>query len=469
MNSLLLLSFGVACYCLLWATTLGAFKPLSMERSGMYILATGMGAGLVYGAHRFFPDVEFVLLSLGKMLAESAYLALVLFLRTVRLRLSRRSEVWGSCAVLVLTMLHLTLNMTLQGAWHFWIMAVQLLTLFCWVTLEAYWLWRVQPSGMTKMLLVLTVLHTIAELMARTTMAYALFQGPGDNGVAWTDILNAWMYITFSFGYVVLTATASVLMDAYRSDKFRLEQVVQQVEGRLQEKESALLSLLATNAERDNDPSAASLAHELNQPLTAIQLNAEYLTSGKRMSQQEVAHILQAILRENQRAATIVQSVRNLFAAKASQQQSMLHLSSWLGDWVKTRAPGLMDKHGVSLQLHVHAGAVVQINTAQLEIVLQNLLNNAVEALAGRPQGSIEITLKAENNSAVIDMTDNGPGVPLAQHELVFEMNYSTKPQGMGFGLWLSRHIIQTHGGQLVAMDAVSGAHMRLCLPLAHR
>lgn len=460
----LTLTLGVLFYAVLWATTLGAFRPLNMERSGVYLLVTGLSAGLVYGAHQLFMRDELVMLSLGKMLAEATYLALVLFLRWVRLRLSRRSEVVGSWAVLVLALVHLTLNLTLQGAWHFWVMAVQLLTLFAWVALESYWLWRVQPSGMTKMLLVLVTLHLLAEFLARSSMAYALYAGLQGQ---WMAILKAWMYVTFSFGYVVLTATAGVLMEAFRSDKFRLETVVQQVEGRLQEKESALLSLLTTNAERTNDPSVASLAHELRQPLTAIQLNAEYLTSGKRVSPQEEAQILQAILRENQRAAAIVQSVRGLFASKTEQQHSVLHLSSWLSDWVQARAPALLDKHGVVLKLHVHAGAAVEINPAQFEIVMQNLLNNAVEVLTGRAQGRIDITLQTLGNMAVIDVQDNGPGVPAGQLEKVFEMNYSTKPQGMGIGLWLSRHIAQTHGGQLVALDSAAGAHMRLSLPWA--
>lgn len=460
----LTLTLGVLFYAVLWATTLGAFRPLNMERSGVYLLVTGLSAGLVYGAHQLFMRDELVMLSLGKMLAEATYLALVLFLRWVRLRLSRRSEVVGSWAVLVLALVHLTLNLTLQGAWHFWVMAVQLLTLFAWVALESYWLWRVQPSGMTKMLLVLVTLHLLAEFLARSSMAYALYAGLQGQ---WMAILKAWMYVTFSFGYVVLTATAGVLMEAFRSDKFRLETVVQQVEGRLQEKESALLSLLTTNAERTNDPSVASLAHELRQPLTAIQLNAEYLTSGKRVSPQEEAQILQAILRENQRAAAIVQSVRGLFASKTEQQHSVLHLSSWLSDWVQARAPALLDKHGVVLKLHVHAGAAVEINPAQFEIVMQNLLNNAVEVLTGRAQGRIDITLQTLGNMAVIDVQDNGPGVPAGQLEKVFEMNYSTKPQGMGIRLWLSRHIAQTHGGQLVALDSAAGAHMRLSLPWA--
>jgi len=464
----LTLTVGVLFYAVLWASTLGAFRPLSMERSGIYILVTGLGAGLVFGADRFAYD-GMALNALAKTLAESAYLALILFLRSVRLPLSRGQEVRGSVLVLLASMLHLTLNVTLTGFTLFAVMAVQIVLLFAWVLRESVLLWRAQPNGMTKMLVVLVALHLTFETVARGSMGYQIFIDPTGSGANWKETLDAWLWVTFSIGYVVLTATASVLMDAFRTDKFRLEQVVQQVEARLQEKETALLSLLATNAERSNDPSVASLAHELKQPLMAIQLNAEYLTSGKRVSQQEVEQILQAILRENQRAATIVQSVRSLFASKAAQQQSVLHLSSWLADWVNLRALALMEKDDVKLQLHVHAEAVVQINAAQLEIVLQNLLGNAVEALVGRAQGRIDITLKTENNMAVIDVIDNGPGLPKGQHERVFEMNYSTKPQGMGFGLWLSRHITQTHGGQLVAVDSETGAHMRLGLPLAHR
>jgi len=464
----LTLTLGVLFYAVLWASTLGAFRPLSMERSGIYILVTGLGAGLVFGADRFAYD-GMALNALAKTLAESAYLALILFLRSVRLPLSRGQEVRGSVLVLLASMLHLTLNVTLTGFTLFAVMAVQIVLLFAWVLRESVLLWRAQPNGMTKMLVVLVALHLTFETVARGSMGYQIFIDPTGSGANWKETLDAWLWVTFSIGYVVLTATASVLMDAFRTDKFRLEQVVQQVEARLQEKETALLSLLATNAERSNDPSVASLAHELKQPLMAIQLNAEYLTSGKRVSQQEVEQILQAILRENQRAATIVQSVRSLFASKAAQQQSVLHLSSWLADWVNLRALALMEKYDVKLQLHVHAEAVVQINAAQLEIVLQNLLGNAVEALVGRAQGRIDITLKTENNMAVIDVIDNGPGLPKGQHERVFEMNYSTKPQGMGFGLWLSRHITQTHGGQLVAVDSETGAHMRLGLPLAHR
>ncbi len=301
----LTLTLGVLFYAVLWASTLGAFRPLSMERSGVYILVTGLGAGLVFGADRFAYD-GMALNALAKTLAESAYLALILFLRSVRLPLSRGQEVWGSVLVLLASMLHLTLNVTLTGFTLFAVMAVQIVLLFAWVLRESVLLWRAQPNGMTKMLVVLVALHLTFETVARGSMGYQIFIDPTGSGANWKETLDAWLWVTFSIGYVVLTATASVLMDAFRTDKFRLEQVVQQVEGRLRDKESALLSLLVSNAEREKDPAVASLAHELRQPLHSIQLNAEYLTSGKTLSRTEEAEILQAILRENRRAAELV-------------------------------------------------------------------------------------------------------------------------------------------------------------------
>lgn len=465
MTDLLTLMVGVLCYAVLWAFTLGAFRPLSMERSGIYILVTGLGAGLVFGADRFAYD-GMALHVLARMLAESAYLALVLFLRSVRLNLSRRQEVLGSVLVLLASLLHLGLNVTLTGLASFGVMAVQIVLLYAWVLREAVLLRRAQPNGMTKMLVILVSLHLTFETVARGAIGYHLLSDPLGVGAQWQDQLNAWLWVTFSIGYVVLTAVASVLMDAFRTDKFKLEQVVQKVEGRLRDKESALLSLLVSNAEREKDPGVASLAHELRQPLYSIQLNAEYLTSGKSVSRAEEAEILQAILRENRRAAELVQSLRNIFVNKVPELSASLDLSAWLTDWAQAHAPDLRKEHGIALQWHVQADVHVQAQAAQLAVVLQNLLTNAVQALAQQVDGQIDVCLVSHDRWAQIDVIDNGPGLAPGTADQVFDMGFTTKEQGMGFGLWLSQRIAQMHGGELVCMPAAQGAHLRFILPL---
>jgi len=467
MTDLLILSLGVLSYGVLWATTLGAFRPLHLERSGVYILATGLGAGLVLGVGRFVQDGH-IYQALALMLAESAYLALVLFLRSVRLELSRRSEVIGSVLVLIMSMLHLTLNLTLQGFWHYAIMAVQILVLFSVLTREAVLVYRKQANGITRMLVILLVLHLTMEAISRGVMGYQLFAypTPTDSGPIWRQTLLSWAYITFSMGYVVLTATASVLMDAFRSDKFRLEQVVQQIEGRLREKETALMALLLGKAERDKDPGMASLAHELRQPLHSIQLNAEYLTSGKTVSRAEETEILQAILRENQRAANLVQGLRNIFVNRIPPELASMPLSTWLNEWVQAKAPVLHQEKGIILQLSAQSDLKVKAHVAQIEVIVQNLVLNSELAVSRQGRGQIMISLTGLGGQAQLDVIDNGPGIDRQLAEKIFDMGYTTRPEGMGMGLWLSRKIAEMHGGQLSNIPSTVGTHMRLTLPL---
>jgi signal transduction histidine kinase len=102
----------------------------------------------------------------------------------------------------------------------------------------------------------------------------------------------------------------------------------------------------------------------------------------------------------------------------------------------------------------------------QLEMVLQNLVNNAVEAMADSGGGSIEVILMVDGHQAQVDVIDDGPGLPPTLHEKVFEMSYSTKTQGMGLGLWLSRRICLMHRGHLACIAHPAGTCMRMTLPV---
>ena len=286
-------------------------------------------------------------------------------------------------------------------------------------------------------------------------------------GADWAATLENWLWITFSVGFVVLTTTAAVLMDAFRSDKFRLEQVVQKIEGRLRERESAMMALLLGHADRHKDPGMASLAHELGQPLQSIQLNAEYLSKGKSVNREEEVEILQDILRENRRAAELVQGLRSIFINGSSRPQEGLNLSAWLFDWVQKRTPEMLKQHNILLRLQSQSGLQVNIHPSQIEVLLQNLVLNAQQALSGHSRGVIDISLVAENQEARIDVIDNGPGMPADLARKIFEMGFTTHPENMGIGLWLCRRIAQAHGGRLQCLSTTQGAHMRLDLPLS--
>ena len=458
----LLSALGFAVLCL-WTT--GWRRPLSLERSGAFLLFTSLLTSVYYGAFRLVNEDQ-ALAAIAKMYGEANYAFLIMFLRSQRKTFSRRSEVRGSLLVLVVGLVHLSLNLSLTGLWQMGVMTVQVLVLIGWVALEAWRLWRAQPGAVRLVLAMLVTLHWLAELVGRLSLWFAAWQGDTSmQALGWTDASQDWMWVTFFLGFMAQLAVAGVVTQGLRQDKDRLEQLVRQVEGMLQEKESLVMTLLASNAAREADPHLASLAHELRQPLGAIQLNAEYLASAQRLNKSEETKVLQEILRENHRAVAIVQGLRSLFADKAPDYDA-LDWTQFVTDWAQRRAPLLSQQFGVRLWVRAQAGVRVRGNPVQLEMVLQNLVNNAVEAMPEHEPGLIELALVAHDGQALLDVVDNGVGVSPQIRETMFDMNVSTKSQGMGLGLWLSRRIAQMHRGDLVCVQQPQGTRMRLTLPL---
>jgi signal transduction histidine kinase len=457
---LTLLAFTGLC----WRTA-GLVRALSLQRSAVFLFITALSTALFYGAYRMLGE-PLVLGALAKMMGEANYVFLGFFIRSQRKAMPRSSEVGSGAVVWLWSLIHLTLNMTLTGVAQMVVMTVQVVVVIAWVASEAWLLWRSQRSAMSLSLAAVITAHGVSELVARSAMLWRGFEGSlALNAPGWTDAMLDWMWVTFFLGFMAQLATAGVVTSALSQDKARLEQMVSQVEEMLQEKMAMVMSLLASNAARETEPQLASLAHELRQPLGAIQLNAEYLASAQRMSREEESQVLQDILRDNQRAVTIVQGVRNLFVQQ-SAQLSRLNVSDALERWVAQQAK-VLQPVGVRLTLNLTSQAEewVSANVVQLEMVLQNLVNNATEELSLQGGGDVVITLMAQDRLVHVDVVDSGPGIPVEMHEKVFEMSFSTKSHGMGMGLWLSRRIAQMHRGHLGCVAKAQGTCMRLTLP----
>jgi signal transduction histidine kinase len=91
--------------------------------------------------------------------------------------------------------------------------------------------------------------------------------------------------------------------------------------------------------------------------------------------------------------------------------------------------------------------------------VVLNLLTNALEAAGSTelPPGRVSITTRCEQGLAFLTVADNGPGVPAELREVIFELLRGTNPHGMGLGLWLSRSIVERHGGRLQLLEGAAG------------
>jgi signal transduction histidine kinase len=228
----------------------------------------------------------------------------------------------------------------------------------------------------------------------------------------------------------------------------------------LKEKERLIYGLMKANKTAATGALSASIAHELNQPLGASSLNIQFL---KMKLEKGVLNpglgkeILDSLEADNYRAATIVKSLRSIFTEgdSSSQEVQLGDLITKVLDIVK---PELKSKN-IQIQLRVDDGLVIKVNPAEIEQVILNLVNNAVQALANAGTLQRRITIEAIKAGQLVRLTvsDNGSGVPVEFKSHLFELLSTTKQTGMGLGLWLCKHIVTRYSGSIHHEDAIGG------------
>lgn len=217
---------------------------------------------------------------------------------------------------------------------------------------------------------------------------------------------------------------------------------------------------------------AGALAHELNQPLTAL---AAYGQACEKLLQRGetgplLASVVARMVTESGRAAEVIRRLRDFFRTGATQLQA-LPLAALI-EPVCTRFADRASREGVDFQvtpLPTHP-LTLYADPLQMEVVLRNLLANAFEAAQERApdhgQAQVRLTAVADDDEGVrIEITDNGPGVNAARAHLLFEPFQSTKSSGLGLGLAISRAIAEAHGGTLKS-ELGKGGKFCLWLPV---
>lgn len=218
----------------------------------------------------------------------------------------------------------------------------------------------------------------------------------------------------------------------------------------------------------------ASIAHEVNQPLGAILSNAEaaeLLMNSEHPPLEEIRTILADIRRDDLRAGEVIRQVRQMVSS-GEAKRSAVDLSEVVKG-VVAMVRHDCKRRGVHLVCEIPEDTpLVSGERVQLEQVLLNLLLNAMDAVVTPGIQNREIRVSLESlppGDVSITVADTGPGIPDNLRKQVFESFFSTKPDGMGLGLALSRSIAEAHGGSLSAEDsASSGAAIRLILPALH-
>ncbi|MCW8933033.1 MAG: PhnD/SsuA/transferrin family substrate-binding protein [Gammaproteobacteria bacterium] len=241
-------------------------------------------------------------------------------------------------------------------------------------------------------------------------------------------------------------------------------------EKRRHQKEIAHMARLNTMGEM-----AAGIAHELNQPLTAIATNSyaciQMMESGG-MTQERLTDTLETIGLQAEHSGEIIKQLRQ-FVRKEQPERSIIDINDLIIEvllFIKSEAR----KSGVKIIKEMDKNLYkVLAQPIQIEQVLLNLLKNAIEAMQVIPENNRTITIKTEvagGNAVVVTVQDSGPGIDDEIKEGLFDPFITSKNDGLGLGLSISQGIIESHHGKLyLHSDGGGGTVFRFALPVASK
>lgn len=241
----------------------------------------------------------------------------------------------------------------------------------------------------------------------------------------------------------------------------------------IKELHNAQLELLRASKLATLGEFAASIAHELAQPLTAIMANSRAslrLLERESKDLAEVRRSLHDVLESSRVARDVIHHTRHLFG-HGDPEQAPIDLSSIVNE-VCMMVSSTLAEHRILLevQLDVNDGTI-RGDRVQLRQVILNLISNGIQAMEGlEGERTRRLTISAgvnENRTARLTVSDTGVGLANVDRERIFSESYTTKPDGMGWGLSISRSIVEAHGGQLWAEpNDGGGASFSFTLPI---
>jgi signal transduction histidine kinase len=237
----------------------------------------------------------------------------------------------------------------------------------------------------------------------------------------------------------------------------------------IEEKNQFLRGLIASNRFIGISALASSLAHQLSQPLTTIAIRAE--TARRDLSPSEhntrAMTSLDEICVQSNQLSGLVQNLRQLFGSKIEKFES-INLLKVCNEVLEIIKPTLQSK-GITLLKQYESNPIVFGDSVQLQQVLINLFNNAIDSINESNSNAREILITIANNESytTLSVTDSGLGIDPVVFESLFELYKTSKPSGLGVGLWLSKTIIERHQGKITASNHErGGACFEIHIPL---
>ena len=456
-NEIFFLVFALILWGLLYGSrfilTMGkASQPEKLWLTALTLTATSFTLFAVAST------ISLTLLTLANTFFIASFIYFGLFCRSLNGLIPRNVNIFVLAGLLVFATLFEYLRQ--KGAFIERVGLISLIgaSCFAWELKE---LRRLKEIGSTQLrFLVYTIVIELALTIARFVTLYIdgglstpnLYQ----EGVISSSIRWAWLGISV-LSYV---AVLGYWLEKISIEKTQAIQESSKITALLKEKERLIYGLLKANKTAATGALSASIAHELNQPLGASNLNIQFLKMKleKGIINPELGReVLDSLEADNHRASTIVKSLRSIFSESDSSAEEV-QLGNLISKVLNIVTPELKSKN-IQIQLQVTDQLIIKVNPAEIEQVILNLMNNAVQALANSGTLQRRITIEATKSGqwALLSISDNGDGVFAEFKPQLFELLSTTKQSGMGLGLWLCKHIVTRYGGSIHYEDNVGG------------
>jgi len=208
---------------------------------------------------------------------------------------------------------------------------------------------------------------------------------------------------------------------------------------------------------------ASGLAHEIRNPLGAISGSVQMVRDTKELDPED-RHLLGIVLEEVERLNELVSTMLDVGGRHSLPRPHPEDLVTLVREVVEV-ASGDTTLGDVRIEVEAEDDLVAEVDAGQIRQVVWNLLKNAIQASSA--EGVVTIALRREGDEALVEVRDQGKGIPEEQRQRLFEMFYSGRDQGIGLGLALVKQIVDAHVGRVeVESELGEGAVFRVCLPL---
>ena len=226
------------------------------------------------------------------------------------------------------------------------------------------------------------------------------------------------------------------------------------------ENRELVTGLEAANKAAETGALSAAIAHELNQPLGAMRLNLQFLREilpPQDAANAQAKEIVRDLIHDIDRASNIITGLRGIFSRDDVGFET-LELNPLI-ETVCEMAGLNARRAGIAVKLDLVPGVMVALHPNEFQQVILNLMNNAVNALnrIEKPGREILLQTRVQDHKLELSVADNGPGIDAALKDRIFDIFKTNRPEGMGLGLWLSKHIVERNNGSLRCENLPAG------------